>query len=60
MGTDEYRMLLKISFEKKKENYQMLKEWDKRRADNMNLHRNIIEHLQNEIDKRIKASLENF
>ncbi len=57
MGSDEYRMLLKISFEKKKENYQMLKEWDKRRAENMNLHRNIIELLQSEIDKRIRASL---
>jgi hypothetical protein len=35
----------------------MLKEWDKVRAENMNIHRNMIELLQSEVDKRIKLSL---
>lgn len=54
------RMLVKMAFEKKKANYEMLKEWDRKRAENMALHGKMIELLQNEIDLRIKSSLENF
>jgi hypothetical protein len=53
-------MLVKMGFEKKKANYEMLKEWDRKRAENMALHGRMIEMLQNEIDLRIKSSLENF
>lgn len=56
----EVKMLMKMAQEKKKENYQLLKEWDKRRAENLALHRNLIELLQNEVDKRIKSSIENL
>jgi len=35
----------------------MLKNWDKKRAENMALHGKMIESLQNEIDIRIKSSL---
>lgn len=35
----------------------MLREWDRRRAENMALHGKVIEQLQNEVDSRIKASL---
>ena len=38
----------------------MLKEWDRKRAESLALHGKIIELLQNEVDIRIKASLENF
>ena len=38
----------------------MLKEWDKKRAESMGLHRTMIEMIQNEVDKRIKYSLENY
>lgn len=38
----------------------MLKEWDRKRAENMALHGRMIELLQNEVDTRIKSSLENF
>lgn len=51
------RMLAKMAFEKKKANYEMLKEWDRKRAENMALHGKMIELLQNEIDLRIKSSL---
>lgn len=53
-------MLIKMGFEKKKTNYEMLKEWDRKRAESLALHGKIIEMLQNEVDIRIKASLENF
>ena len=57
---EEMRMLIKMGFEKKKTNYEMLKEWDRKRAESLALHGKIIELLQNEVDIRIKASLENF
>jgi hypothetical protein len=44
---EEMRMLVKMSFEKKKTNYEMLKEWDRRRAEALALHGRIIELLQN-------------
>ena len=53
-------MLVKMGFEKKKTNYEMLKEWDRKRAELLGLHGRIIELLQNEVDVRIKSSLENF
>ena len=37
------RMLVKMGFEKKKANYRMLKEWDRRRAESMALHGKIID-----------------
>ena len=40
-------MLVKMAFEKKKANYEMLKEWDMKRAENMALHGKMIEMLQN-------------
>lgn len=57
---EEMRMLVKMGFEKKKTNYEMLKEWDRKRAELLGLHGRIIELLQNEVDVRIKSSLENF
>ena len=54
---EEMRMLVKMGFQKKKANFQMLKEWDKKRADNLALHGRIIDLLQNEVDLRIKSSL---
>ena len=56
----ELKMITKMAYEKKKENYQLLKEWDKRRAEKLGLHRNLIEMLQLEVDKRIKSSIENI
>jgi hypothetical protein len=35
-------MLIKMAFEKKKANYAMLKEWDRKRAENLALHGRII------------------
>lgn len=32
LEAEELKMLVKMAFEKKKENYQMLKEWDRKRA----------------------------
>ena len=40
------RMLVKMGFEKKKANYEMLREWDRRRAEILALHGKIIEVLQ--------------
>lgn len=54
---EEMRMLVKMGFEKKKTNYEMLKEWDRKRAELLGLHGRIIELLQNEVDIRIKSSL---
>jgi len=51
------RMLVKMAFEKKKANYEMLKDWDRKRAESMALHGRMIELLQGEIDLRIKSSL---
>lgn len=56
----EATMIQKMIHEKKKENYQLLKKWDKRREDSLALHRNSIEVLQGEVDKRIKFSIENL
>lgn len=53
-------MLVKMSFEKKKANYSMLREWDGKRAESLALHGRMIELLQNEVDLRIKSSLENL
>jgi hypothetical protein len=57
---EEMRMLIKMSFEKKKANYSMLREWDGKRAESLALHGRMIELLQNEVDLRIKSSLENL
>ena len=38
----------------------MLRAWDKKRAEKLALHRNLIEMLQSEVDKRIKSSIENI
>lgn len=57
MEIQEMRMLVKMAFEKKKANYEMLKEWDRKRAENMALHGRMIELLQGEIDLCIKSSL---
>ena len=35
-------MLVKMGFEKKKTNYEMLKEWDRKRAELLGLHGRII------------------
>jgi hypothetical protein len=50
-------MLVKMGFEKKKANYSMLQDWDRRRAEALALHGRMIELLQNEVDLRIKSSL---
>jgi alpha-N-acetylglucosamine transferase len=53
-------MIAKMAHEKKKENFQRLREWDKRRAESLAIHRVLVESLQSEIDKRIKSSIENL
>lgn len=40
-------MLTKIAHEKKNANYEMLKQWDNKRAETLALHGKMIEVLQN-------------
>lgn len=41
----ELNMIRKMAHEKKKTNYQLLKQWDKRRAEHLAVHRKLIDTL---------------
>lgn len=52
-------MIVAMAVSKKKENYQQLKRWDQKRSEMLGAHRNAIEELQAELDRRIKSSIDN-
>lgn len=57
---DELRHLAKTNFQKKRETYTKLKEWDERRAEDLAIHRAVVEELQASIDRTVKSSLDNL